>query len=326
MNPAFTSLTGDSLDESIGQNLRVLKSGQHNAAFYADLWATILDGKVWSGEIVNRRKDGALYTEEMTIAPVRDEHGEVAHFVAIKQDVTSRKQTEAQRAVHGDFLQNVIDTVADPIFVKNARHESVFGNRALWDLLRVDPMVGPTMSDYELHPANEADIYWETDDYVLRTGQAIENEETLTDTEGVTHQILTKKTAFVDPEGWPVIVGVIRDITERKAAEAALAAANLDLEAAAEHARELAYAATAADRAKSEFLATMSHEIRTPMNGVIGMTELLLDTPLDRRAARATPRRSATSGEALLAIINDILDFSKIEAGKLDARADRRST
>src|SRR5581483_1107218 len=160
------------------------------------------------------------------------------------------------------------------------------------------------------------DTYWATDDLVLRTGQTVENEETLTDTEGITHQVLTKKAASIDPEGRPVIVGVIRDITERKAAEAALAAANLDLEAAAEHARELAYAATAADRAKSEFLAAMSHEIRTPMNGVIGMTGLLLDTeltPEQREYAEAI----RTGSEALLVILNDILDFSKIEAGRM---------
>jgi PAS domain S-box-containing protein len=316
VNPAFTSLTGYSSDEVIGQNPRLLKSDRHDTAFFQELWTTILDGRVWSGEIVNRRKDGTFYTEEMTIAPVRDEHGEVAHFVAIKQDVTSRKHAETQRAIHGDFLQNVIDTVADPIFVKDAQHRSLFGNRALWNLLRVEPSVGPTLSDYELHPSHEADIYWETDDYVLQTGQTIENEETLTDMDGVTHQILTKKAGFVDPEGRPVIVGVIRDITERKAAEAALAAANLDLEAAAEHARELAYAATAADRAKSEFLAAMSHEIRTPMNGIIGMTGLLLDTSLTP-AQHEYAETIRTSSEALMVIVNDILDLSKIEAGQM---------
>jgi len=95
VNPSFTTLTGYTVSEVLGKNPRVLKSGQHDAAFYRQLWETIAAGKVWSGEVVNKRKDGSLYTEEMTITPVRDEHGAIANFIAIKQDITARKRVEA---------------------------------------------------------------------------------------------------------------------------------------------------------------------------------------------------------------------------------------
>ncbi len=96
VNPAFTQLTGYAAAESIGNFLSMLKSGQHSPGFYANLWATIATGNVWRGEVVNKRKDGTLYTEEMTITPVRGADGEVAHFVAIKQDVTERRLLENQ--------------------------------------------------------------------------------------------------------------------------------------------------------------------------------------------------------------------------------------
>ena len=104
------------------------------------------------------------------------------------------------------------------------------------------------------------------------------------------------------------------DITERKRAEKELLETNRHLEAATARANEMAVRAEAATRAKSAFLSSMSHEIRTPMSGVIGMTGLLLDTPLtpEQKGYAETVRSSA---DALLGIINDILDFSKIEAG-----------
>jgi two-component system, cell cycle sensor histidine kinase and response regulator CckA len=96
VNRAFSDLTGYSEEESIGENPRFLKSWEHDQSFYRNLWATILSGKVWHGEIKNRKKNGTLYTEEMTITPLRCSSGEVTHFIAIKQDVSEKKKLESQ--------------------------------------------------------------------------------------------------------------------------------------------------------------------------------------------------------------------------------------
>ncbi|MGB7847595.1 MAG: EAL domain-containing protein [Candidatus Acidiferrum sp.] len=98
VNNAFTTLTGYSKEEVLGKNPSVLKSGEQPESLYADLWSTITSGKVWQGQIVNRRKDGTNYTEEMTITPVALGVGKSAYtrYVAIKQDITQRKAAEKQ--------------------------------------------------------------------------------------------------------------------------------------------------------------------------------------------------------------------------------------
>ncbi|MDD5261586.1 MAG: PAS domain S-box protein [Methylacidiphilales bacterium] len=104
VNPAFTRLTGYALEEAKNQKTNLLKSGVHDEAFYKELWETVLAGKVWHAEMVNRRKDGTLYTEENTITPVLNDRGDITHFISIKQDITERKQSEEKlRALNGQL-------------------------------------------------------------------------------------------------------------------------------------------------------------------------------------------------------------------------------
>ena len=111
VNPAACTITGYSPDELVGQHTRILKSGRHDDAFYAQLWKTMTRGDSWSGTIVNRRKDGSEYQEEQTIAPVLDENGAITHFIAIKQDVTEQRRTQDELArAHRELAARVIET------------------------------------------------------------------------------------------------------------------------------------------------------------------------------------------------------------------------
>ncbi|MFN8644288.1 MAG: response regulator [Candidatus Binatia bacterium] len=126
VNPAFTQMTGYALGEAVGRNPRdLVKSGQHDQAFFKNLWDTILAGGVWHGEMINRRKDGSLYTEEQTITPVRDERREIGHFISIKQDVTEQRRLEAQlrqaqrMEAIGQFAGGIAHDFNNQIFVMN---------------------------------------------------------------------------------------------------------------------------------------------------------------------------------------------------------------
>jgi PAS domain S-box-containing protein len=90
VNPAFTRMTGYTAEEVRGKNPRLLNSGLVTQDTFDNLWKTILSGNVWHGELINRRKDGKIITEEQTIAPVRDSSGKIIHFIAIKQDITEK--------------------------------------------------------------------------------------------------------------------------------------------------------------------------------------------------------------------------------------------
>jgi PAS domain S-box-containing protein len=141
VNPAFTRLTGYSLTEIWGQNPRFLKSGRQDPPFYRRMWESVLSGQVWHGEVVNRRKDGSLYTEEMTVTPVRDHGGEISHFIAVKQDITERKQATERLARLNRDLRTI--SLCNQALVRAREEEellreicriivAVGGHRAAW--------------------------------------------------------------------------------------------------------------------------------------------------------------------------------------------------
>lgn len=92
VNEAFSRLSGYSCQEAVGQTPSFLKSGQQSLAFYRELWQTILAGNVWRGDVIERHKDGSLYTVDEVITPLRDDAGAITHYVAVQHDITQRKQ------------------------------------------------------------------------------------------------------------------------------------------------------------------------------------------------------------------------------------------
>ncbi len=228
----------------------------------------------------------------------------------LSSEIFQRNKAEVELRDSIEFLTAVVNSVPDPVFVKNEQHAFILVNQALCELMGYGQEELSGKTDKDFFSEEEASVFWEKDNEVFRTGEPVENEELQTDRFGVQRTIITRKAIFKLPSGKRLLIGTIRDFTEKKLEKELL-----------EKAKNAAEAATVA---KGEFLANMSHEIRTPMNGVIGMTSLLLDTQLNHEQQEYV-ETIRTSGESLLTIINDILDFSKIESGRLELEVHRFS-
>jgi PAS domain S-box-containing protein len=133
VNPTFSDVTGYSAKEAIGQNPRILKSGIHPDSFYKDLWDTILSGKTWRGEFLNRKKNDEEFWESTSISAIKNDQGEITHFVAVKQDITEQKQAEhaimESRAKYRDLVENANCI----IFQMDTRGNITFFNRFAQD-------------------------------------------------------------------------------------------------------------------------------------------------------------------------------------------------
>ena len=248
VNPAFTRLTGYSAAEAIGKTSAVLKSGAQDKTFYETLWQTILAGKVWQGEIVNRRKDGTRYCEEMTITPVLDSSGGIQHFIAIKQDVSPRKQFEQVLARERDLLRALLDNSPDRIYFRDlqSRFVRVSHSKAA-HMLQHNPQLrerlsrrraeagsGAEASDAELiNGLSLFDVFTEEharliqreEQQIICTGQPIIGKvEKQVDPDGSTLWSITSKLPWHDKEGRIIgTFGISKDVTALMEAEARLA-------------------------------------------------------------------------------------------------------
>ena len=281
----------------------------------------LAQGAVVAREVEIPRQEGASAWLSVSARVSRDEAGEPLHIDGFASDITARKRAENALAESRNYLDRIINTIGDPLFVKDREHRWVLLNDAFCGFMGCHREAFLGRCDRDLLPRDEADVFYEKDDLVFSTGGEIVNEETLTGADGVVHTIVTKKTLYTDDRGEKRIVGIIRDVTAQKKVEEELSRHRTHLEdLVQERTVELQVAkeqAEAANQAKSTFLANISHELRTPLNAILGYTQLLQRQQLDPHVATSL-RSVEQSGEHLLNLINDLLGLAKIEAGKTE--------
>jgi PAS domain S-box-containing protein len=269
VNPKFTQVSGYSYEEAIGQNPRVLNAGIQPPEFYKDLWDTIKSGKDWQGEFANKKKNGDVYWENATISPIRNTEGRITHFVAVKEDISERKQAEEALRESEDTLSKITSSALSAIIMLSSETGEIsFWNEAAEKIFgwTAEEVIGKKIHDlivpepYQQQHVEGLKRFSETGEGPL-LGQS--TEISALNRNGEEFPIELNLSSVKLKGRWHAI-GLITDITERKQAEQEL-----------KKAKEIAEEAT---RAKSDFLANMSHEIRTPMNAIIGMSHLCLGT------------------------------------------------
>lgn len=300
-NDKFCNVSGYSRKELVGQNHRILKSGQHPLPFYADLWSTISSGRVWHGTICNRAKDGSYYWVNSTITPYLDDQGKVYKYVSVRTDVTALQQSE-ERLNRGQQIANIAtwdwniksgELLGTPMLKRLCGYSEDSGDISYGSFLAAvypqdrELVVNATYrclsqnSDYQI----EHRLIWPDGrvQWVQVSGSVIQNE-----TGTALHML-----------------GVIQDINERKQAELALIAARDE--------------ANQANKAKSQFLSGVSHELRTPLNAIVGFSQLLkLEADqTDNHEQQESINEIIQASNHLLGLIDEVLDLAKVESGQV---------
>jgi len=289
VNPHFCLVSGYPAEELIGNNPSILQSGKTSLETYRRLWQNILAGGVWQGEFLNRRKNGELYWERAVITGWRNEKGEVANFIGVKEDITEQKNAEREVQRFKNILDNTLDMIFmfDPetlrivyasmgnvITLGYTRHELM--DKPFWE---INPLVPEHVFRSHIAPLLTGDKTWMNYETVhtCKDGQELPVEVFL---------------QLVEEEGGNrLFVAISRDLTERRKI----------------------------DQMKNEFISTVSHELRTPLTSISGALGLVRGGVVGELPAQAKPmiEIAYNNAERLVRLINDILDMEKIESGKM---------
>lgn len=229
VNPKFTRLTGYSLEEVKGKNPRILKSGYTKPEEYAILWKTITSGKEWRGEFHNKKKNGELYWEQASISPIKNIEGKITHFLAVKEDITKRKELETELDEERRRWQGVVEGIADEVWICDNQGKmsllnlptvtamglEEFKNKSVEEVLdKVDILY----TDGRMRPKEQAPLLRSLKGEIVRGEEIMRSRKT-----GKTRYRHFSSAPMRDIKGNIIgAVAIVRDITKNKQTEKAL--------------------------------------------------------------------------------------------------------
>ncbi len=302
VNPAFCQMTGYSFDEMIGQNCRFLQGEDTDPDTIAQVRQAVEERREIQTTILNYRRDGQPFWNEMRIAPIFSEEGELVYFVGIQSDVTHRRQAEAKLRRSEEKWRSLVENSPDFIFIINPDLTVQFLNHkvpglSMAEIIGID-ITHHVPPDYQETARNHLER-------AFQTGEADNFEIVAPGPNGTMVWYQTRLGPIKHQGQVTALIVVSTDITEQKRGEETLA-----------YARDQAMEAS---RLKSELLAKVSHELRTPLNAILGFAELLdfgLYGPLtDNQKNAVTQVMESTN--YLTKLVNELLDQARLDAGHI---------
>ena len=288
VNPYFTELTGYSAAEARGKTPRVLSSGVHDKAFFQAMWQVLQAGNVWRGELCNRKRNGDLYWEDSSISPIRDDQGRITHFVAVKEDITARKEREVRLHQLMTEFEAIFNASSVGIVHLDSDGRVVRANRRFGVLFGLDP---ETLAGRSLDAIHEAEHRRETLRREVLAAVAEGREASVEERfRNRTGQVLwcSIHGRRIDPDRPQAgSLWIFDDITARK-----------DLEAIREDVERI-----------------MRHDLKAPLNSILNLPELVAALGETTEEQRDVLNEIEQSGRLMLEQIDLSLDLYKMETG-----------
>ena len=322
VSPAFYKMTGYISGEVIGQSTKILKSGRTAVSVYEELWETITNRKTWSGEWINKKKDGELYWEAVSISPITDLNNNVINYLAIKENISQRKNYEKEILELNENLEKKVIVRTEELARSNEELQKKTNELETFFTVALDLLcIADTDGNFlKVNKSWEDILGYNKDELIskkflefvhpddiqstLEAMQALSNQNPVLKFTN-RYKSINGEYKYIEWHSVPVgnlIYAAARDITNWKIYEDELTKARL--------------AAESANQSKSEFLSRMSHELRTPMNSILGFAQLMQMGQLNPSQEKGV-KHILKSGRHLLGLINEILDISRIEAGRI---------
>ncbi len=287
VNPFFTRMTGYVAEEARGQNPRILKSGLHDDAFYAEMWRTLKAKLTWRGEICNKKKDGALYWESAAISPLLDASGAISHFIGVKEDITEKKEAERALQESETRYKAIFKASRDGILLTDrSTREFIHANEAICQMLGYDASEFLTRSILDIHPENDLPMVLEAFERQARGEIDFAPEIPCRRKDGgVLYCDVSAAAVTIDNR--VCVMGFFRDVTER----------------------------IEANRLKEDVDRMMRHDLRSPLNGIIGVPRMILEDDNLTEDQKNLLQHLMDAGHKMLGMINLSSTLYQIERG-----------